>query len=153
MRSTRSAAVARAGAAAFGEGGAVPKGADDGLGADGFGGRCRRGRCRARVSSAAGRPAGSAGRRRHRGPRAEPERLPARRQPTRPPGAFESAGWLTRTALCVEVRDPQRANGPKAEREHGGKSGVLYVFMPPLRTWRTTSSCWPPSRPRPPSWA
>ena len=32
----------------------------------------------------------------------------------------------------MEVRDPQRANGPKAEREHGGKSGVLYVFMPPL---------------------
>ena len=25
-----------------------------------------------------------------------------------------------------------RANGPKAEAEHGGKSGVLYVFMPPL---------------------
>jgi hypothetical protein len=46
--------------------------------------------------------------------------------------ARESAGWLTRTALCVEVRDPQRANGPKAEAEHGGKSGVLYVFMPPL---------------------
>ena len=45
----------------------------------------------------------------------------------------ESAGWLTRTALCVEVRDPQRANGPKAEKEHGGKSGVLYVFLPPLK--------------------
>jgi uncharacterized protein (DUF2126 family) len=45
---------------------------------------------------------------------------------------FESARELTRTALCVEVRDPQRANGPKAERDHGGKSGVLYVFMPPL---------------------
>ncbi len=48
------------------------------------------------------------------------------------PGRFESATDLTRTALCVEVRDPQRANGPKAEREHGGQSGVLYVFMPPL---------------------
>jgi len=45
----------------------------------------------------------------------------------------ESAGWITRTALCVEVRDPQRANGPKAEKEHGGKSGVMYVFMPPLQ--------------------
>jgi uncharacterized protein (DUF2126 family) len=33
----------------------------------------------------------------------------------------------------VEVRDPQRANGPRAEREHGGRSGVLYVFMPPLQ--------------------
>jgi uncharacterized protein (DUF2126 family)/transglutaminase-like putative cysteine protease len=34
---------------------------------------------------------------------------------TRYPKRFESAGWLTRTALCVEPRD-----------------GVLYVFMPPL---------------------
>ncbi|MCC2634574.1 MAG: hypothetical protein K0S48_2460, partial [Ramlibacter sp.] len=50
----------------------------------------------------------------------------------REPDRFESAHWVTRTALCVEVRDPQRANGPKAEREHGGKSGALYVFMPPL---------------------
>jgi uncharacterized protein (DUF2126 family) len=50
----------------------------------------------------------------------------------RPARRFESAHWITRTALCVEVRDPRRANGPKAEAEHGGKSGVLYVFMPPL---------------------
>ncbi|MEJ5991729.1 transglutaminase family protein [Ramlibacter sp. PS3R-8] len=50
----------------------------------------------------------------------------------REPNRFESAHWVTRTAMCVEVRDPQRANGPKAEREHGGKSGALYVFMPPL---------------------
>jgi len=61
--------------------------------------------------------------------------------PTRPhprglvarPGQAESAGWLTRTALCVEVRDPQRANGPQAEAAHGGRSGVMYVFMPPLQ--------------------
>jgi uncharacterized protein (DUF2126 family) len=51
---------------------------------------------------------------------------------TRMPARHESAPWIARTALCVEVRDPQRANGPKAEREHGGKSGVMYVFMPPL---------------------
>ncbi|TWO73224.1 transglutaminase family protein [Caenimonas sedimenti] len=50
----------------------------------------------------------------------------------RRPSKFESAQWVARTALCVEVRDPQRANGPKAEKEHGGKSGMLYVFMPPL---------------------
>ncbi len=50
----------------------------------------------------------------------------------RTPQPFESAHWITRTALCVETRDPMRANGPKAEREHGGKSGVMYVFMPPL---------------------
>ncbi|MDQ2778771.1 MAG: transglutaminase family protein, partial [Pseudomonadota bacterium] len=53
------------------------------------------------------------------------------------PEAQESGGWLTRTALCVEVRDPQRANGPKAEAaafaKSGVKSGVLYVFMPPLK--------------------
>jgi uncharacterized protein (DUF2126 family) len=48
------------------------------------------------------------------------------------PSRHESAGELTRTALCVEVRDPQRANGPAAERSLGGQSRVLYVFMPPL---------------------
>ena len=59
--------------------------------------------------------------------------MPHPRDPDAAPQRFESAGELTRTALCVEVRDPQRGNGPKAEREHGGKSGVMYVFMPPLR--------------------
>ena len=51
---------------------------------------------------------------------------------TEPPQRHQSAATLTRTALCVEARDPQRANGPVAEREHGGRSGMLYVFMPPL---------------------
>ncbi|VWX62714.1 conserved hypothetical protein [Burkholderiales bacterium 8X] len=51
--------------------------------------------------------------------------------PQRPPRRGESAHWLTRTALCVEVRDPRRANGPAAEKV-GSASGVLYVFMPPL---------------------
>lgn len=50
----------------------------------------------------------------------------------RSPQPQESAHWLTRTALCVEARDPMRANGPKAEKKYGGQSGVLYVFMPPL---------------------
>jgi uncharacterized protein (DUF2126 family)/transglutaminase-like putative cysteine protease len=49
----------------------------------------------------------------------------------RVPNAQESAHWITRTALCVEVRDPRRASGPKAEAV-GTSSGVLYVFMPPL---------------------
>ncbi len=49
----------------------------------------------------------------------------------RVPGPHESAHWVTRTALCVEVRDPRRANGPKAETL-GESSGVLYIFMPPL---------------------
>ena len=61
---------------------------------------------------------------------------------SRAPTAFESAAWLTRTALCVEVRDPQRANGPKAKAEADAKSagqkslrgelGALYIFMPPM---------------------
>ena len=49
----------------------------------------------------------------------------------RVPERKESAHWITRTALCVEVRDPRRASGPKAEAV-GEKSGVLYIFMPPL---------------------
>jgi uncharacterized protein (DUF2126 family) len=49
----------------------------------------------------------------------------------RVPDRQESAHWITRTALCVEVRDPRRANGPKAEAV-GTASGVIYVFMPPL---------------------
>ena len=50
----------------------------------------------------------------------------------RSPHRFESAAWITRTALVVEARDPMRANGPKAERDHGAQNSVLYVFMPPL---------------------
>ncbi|NMM12804.1 MAG: transglutaminase family protein [Rhodoferax sp.] len=49
----------------------------------------------------------------------------------RVPKQQESAPWVTRTALCVEVRDPRRASGPKAEAV-GEISGVLYIFMPPL---------------------
>lgn len=47
------------------------------------------------------------------------------------PSRFASAHWLTRTALCVEARDPRRANGPAAEAT-GSASRLLYVFMPPL---------------------
>ncbi|WP_372656588.1 DUF2126 domain-containing protein [Hydrogenophaga sp.] len=49
----------------------------------------------------------------------------------RVPALNESAAWISRTALCVEVRDPRRASGPKAEIK-GKASSVLYVFMPPL---------------------
>jgi uncharacterized protein (DUF2126 family) len=55
---------------------------------------------------------------------------PAEFQPQ--PMPQTSAGHIIRTALCVEVRDPQRANGPRAETSHGGQQGVMYVFMPPL---------------------
>ncbi|WP_310564198.1 transglutaminase family protein [Hydrogenophaga sp.] len=51
----------------------------------------------------------------------------------RVPQRGESAAWLTRTALVVEARDPQRANGPKAEKASGGKGQHLYVFMPPMQ--------------------
>ncbi len=47
------------------------------------------------------------------------------------PASQESANWLIRTALCVEVRNPGRASGPKAELLSQDK-GVVYVFMPPL---------------------
>ena len=57
----------------------------------------------------------------------------------RVPNAFESAAWLTRTALCIEVRDPKRANGPKAKAQTSqptgapvAEKGALYVFMPPM---------------------
>ncbi|WP_439115113.1 DUF2126 domain-containing protein [Hydrogenophaga sp.] len=49
------------------------------------------------------------------------------------PQRNESAAWLTRTALCVETRDPHRANGPKAEKVGGGKNQHIYVFMPPMQ--------------------
>jgi uncharacterized protein (DUF2126 family)/transglutaminase-like putative cysteine protease len=52
--------------------------------------------------------------------------------PTTVPEKFESAHAVARTALCVETRDPMRANGPKAEKAFGGKTGSLYVFMPPV---------------------
>ena len=45
------------------------------------------------------------------------------------PQRFESARSIVRTALCVEVRDPNRMGGAAAG---GDKRGVLYVFMPPL---------------------
>jgi uncharacterized protein (DUF2126 family) len=53
-----------------------------------------------------------------------------------PPARTESAKGQIRTALCVEVRDPARANGPGVEAaalEQGTARGeLLYVFMPPL---------------------
>jgi uncharacterized protein (DUF2126 family)/transglutaminase-like putative cysteine protease len=55
-------------------------------------------------------------------------------RPTRTAAAkFQSDPSVVRTALCVEVRDPNRANSPQSEAgDKGEKSGVLYVFMPPL---------------------
>jgi uncharacterized protein (DUF2126 family) len=41
--------------------------------------------------------------------------VPGRSGPGRPPAPHESAGWITRSALCAEPRN-----------------GVLYIFMPPL---------------------
>ena len=51
--------------------------------------------------------------------------------PAEMPEKFKSDASVVRTAVCVEVRDPRRANGPQAE-EKGSASGVMYVFMPPL---------------------
>lgn len=49
----------------------------------------------------------------------------------RSPEDADAAGKLTRTALCVEVRNPGRASGPKVEEQREG-DGTVYVFMPPL---------------------
>jgi uncharacterized protein (DUF2126 family) len=100
-----------------------------GLGVGGVGGAAGSDAAAAATASApgVGRMAGTA----H-----EPE-YAFKRDPLAVPARFESAGELTRTALCVEVRDPQRGNGPKAEKaaeaKYGGKRSVLYVFMPPLK--------------------
>ncbi len=75
----------------------------------------------ARVSATSSMPGGSAL------PPGQPQTADLRRAPA----PHESAHWLSRTALCVEVRDPRRSSGPKAETL-GAASGVLYVFMPPL---------------------
>jgi uncharacterized protein (DUF2126 family)/transglutaminase-like putative cysteine protease len=50
---------------------------------------------------------------------------------TKEPSKFESAANVVRTALCVEVRNPHRASGPKVEAS-SPEFGILYVFMPPL---------------------
>src|SRR5579864_1399376 len=51
----------------------------------------------------------------------------------RMPERGESASWITRTALCVEARDPSRAAGPKVETKNFGSGRtLLHVFMPPL---------------------
>jgi uncharacterized protein (DUF2126 family) len=48
-----------------------------------------------------------------------------------PPARHKSAKGHTRTALCIEVRDPRRSNGPEAGQSES-KGAILYVFMPPL---------------------
>jgi uncharacterized protein (DUF2126 family)/transglutaminase-like putative cysteine protease len=63
-------------------------------------------------------------------PRSEAGGDPRRASP-RAPKRHESATGITRTALCVEVRDPRRADGPPAEKA-GERKGVLYVYLPPL---------------------
>ena len=96
------------------------------------------------ASHTRGIPARYAARRVMQSPTGNPPLLSQTTEPdNRIPNAFESAAWLTRTALCVEVRDPQRANGPKASKEADAKAagktglgqaerGALYIFMPPM---------------------
>jgi len=51
------------------------------------------------------------------------------------PARLSSDTRTVRTALCVEIRDPRRANGPIALEDaqtDADLQGVLYVFMPPL---------------------
>ncbi|MEO8248351.1 MAG: transglutaminase family protein [Burkholderiales bacterium] len=60
----------------------------------------------------------------------EKQAAPSSAVTQREPKRGESAYWITRGALCVEARDPRRANGPQAEKQ-GAESRALYVFMPP----------------------
>ncbi|HVK32531.1 MAG TPA: transglutaminase family protein [Burkholderiaceae bacterium] len=53
---------------------------------------------------------------------------------SRLPQRFVSDPSVVRTALCVEVRNPVRSNGAKAELAAKDERGVMYVFMPPLAT-------------------
>ena len=75
----------------------------------------------------------------------QPASAPAIEAGNRAPKPLESASWLNRTALCVEVRDPQRANGPQAKKAANAatagktklsgpepETGALYIFMPPM---------------------
>ena len=80
-----------------------------------------------KMQTAAGAAAAGGSASQHAQSRAQDEPSDFARMPKR----HESAAWTSRTALCVEVRDPRRASGPKAEAV-GEASGVLYVFMPPL---------------------
>ncbi len=121
LRQQPRAATAPGGAVA-GDGVDGALGADGGLDADSF-----------HADAGAGSAGGLAGPGVPRMATEHAAEKPFPRNPLAMPARFESAGELTRTALCVEVRDPQRGNGPKAEAKYGGKSGVLYVFMPPLR--------------------
>jgi uncharacterized protein (DUF2126 family)/transglutaminase-like putative cysteine protease len=57
------------------------------------------------------------------------------KEPAKSPTRLKSDTSTVRTALCVEIRDPRRANGPVALKDASKDSalkGVMYVFMPPL---------------------
>jgi uncharacterized protein (DUF2126 family) len=72
------------------------------------------------------RDAASAHRRARAAPTGTGQPTPARAR-TRRVGPLDHAHRAVRRSARPAPR--QR---PKAEREHGGKSGLLYVFMPPL---------------------
>ena len=80
------------------------------------------------TTAAATRPSGEAV---ATGTPGRPAGAPVERAPER----FESAPWITRTALVVEARDPSRANGPPKDKDAKppAAGSVLYVFMPPLQ--------------------
>jgi uncharacterized protein (DUF2126 family)/transglutaminase-like putative cysteine protease len=61
----------------------------------------------------------------------EPDPVEAERASTKSK-RFVSDASVIRTALCIEVRDPSRANGAKAELATKDQRGLLYIFMPPL---------------------
>jgi transglutaminase-like putative cysteine protease len=63
--------------------------------------------------------------------------------PSRHPQRNESAHWVTRSALCVEVRDPRRANGPRP-KPWAARAACSTSSCHRLPCWKTTWTCWPP---------
>ena len=98
--------------AGAGVGGGLSAGGEDGEGRRDGGASAFDG---ARAGAAAGGVGAGSGAGAGASPRAAATAASTRRALTHMPARFESAAWITRTAMCVEVR-----------------GGILYVFMPPL---------------------
>ncbi len=73
---------------------------------------------------------------------------------SKPPERQEPAKDFTRTALCIEVRDPHAPTAPRPRsRTKASKAASSTSSCPPSRPSRPTSSSSPPSSTPPPSCA
>jgi hypothetical protein len=67
---------------------------------------------------------------------------------TRAPQRQESAHWITRTALCVEVRDPRAPTARRPRPSTAARAACCTSSCRRWRAWRTTWTCSPRSKPR-----